>query len=534
MPLVPRRAVIGRLALIALATTSLATTSLATFAASHASAAASDIRINEVESNGGSPGDWVELFNSGTGSVDISGWKFLDSDNTHTPYAIPAGTLLAPGAFYVVEEAQFVFGLGTADSARLFAADGTTLIDSYAWTAHATITYGRCPDGTGSFVQTASTKGAANSCGAPGTTTTTTPPAGLLPWPGDAAVQTADNLNVFGGNLSGLVYEPSGTAAKGVIWGARNGPGALFRLVFDGANNVWVPDTSNGWGAGKLLRYPNGTGDPDAEGVTLGGPTAASGIYVSTERNNAANSVSRNAILRFDAGAAGSTLTATNEWDLTADLPVTGANLGMEAITFIPDSYLVAHGFLDESKHHTYAPAEYPDHAGGLFFVGLEANGTIYAYALDHVGGGFTRVATIASGFPAVMDLQLDRDLGDLWAVCDDTCLGRHAVLRISPTTGAFAGVAMFDRPGGMPNLNNEGFAIAPAAECVADRKPVFWADDSETGGHALRTGNLPCSAVVAPPADVPEFPASVLASACGAVLVAGWFLVRRRPRTTA
>jgi hypothetical protein len=43
-------------------------------------------------------------------------------------------------------------------------------------------------------------------------------------------------------------------------------------------------------------------------------------------------------------------------------------------------------------------------------------------YALDHVGGGFQRIATTASGNPAVMDLSLDREVGYLWAQCDDTC----------------------------------------------------------------------------------------------------------------
>lgn len=73
-------------------------------------------------------------------------------------------------------------------------------------------------------------------------------------------------------------------------------------------------------------------------------------MYVASERNNSANSVSRNSILRFDASAAGSTLTATHEWNLTADLPAVGANLGIEAITWIPDSMLVANGFYDESR----------------------------------------------------------------------------------------------------------------------------------------------------------------------------------------
>ena len=45
-----------------------------------------------------------------------------------------------------------------------------------------------------------------------------------------------------------------------------------------------------------------------------------------------------------------------------------------------------------------------------------------------------------------------------------------------------------------MPNLNNEGFAIAPQSECVGGRKPVFWSDDSNTDGHALRGGTITCT----------------------------------------
>ena len=104
---------------------------------------------------------------------------------------------------------------------------------------------------------------------------------------------------MFGTNLSGLAYQPSGTAARGVLWAVRNGPSTLYRLVYDGTK--WTPDTTNGWSAGKQLRYPDGTGDPDAEGVTLVDGDPANGIYVSTERNNNASGVSRPAVLRFDA-----------------------------------------------------------------------------------------------------------------------------------------------------------------------------------------------------------------------------------------
>jgi hypothetical protein len=103
--------------------------------------------INEVESNGGTPGDWIELYNTGDAPVDAAGLVLKDNDDTHR-FEIPAGTTIAAhsAAAFDVETA---YGLGKADSARLYLGDGSTLIDSYSWTAHADETYGRCPDGIG-------------------------------------------------------------------------------------------------------------------------------------------------------------------------------------------------------------------------------------------------------------------------------------------------------------------------------------------------------------------------------------------------
>jgi hypothetical protein len=134
-----------------------------------------------------------------------------------------------------------------------------------------------------------------------------------------------------------------------------------------------------------------------------------------------------------------------------------------------------------------------------VFLVGVEASGQVYAYVLDHVAGTSTRVATFASGFPAVMELTFDTELGQLWAICDDTCGGRSAVLQVdtragAPARGRFAVARRFERPSGLPNLNNEGFTLAPLAECAGGRRPALWADDAETGGVALRSGSVTCS----------------------------------------
>ncbi len=79
-----------------------------------------------------------------------------------------------------------------------------------------------------------------------------------------------------------------------------------------------------------------------------------------------------------------------------------------------------------------------------------------------------------------------------LWAVCDDTCDGQHRTLQVG-TAGAFVTTAVHNRPAGMPDYNNEGFSLAGADECVAGSKPVYWSDDSNDGGHALRRGTLSC-----------------------------------------
>jgi hypothetical protein len=432
--------------------------------------AASTVRVNEIESSGGSPGDWIELVNTGTAAVDVSGWIVKDDNDSHT-YKIGKKTSIAAGAFLALD-VESSFGLGSSDSARLFQADGSTLADSHAWTGHATTTFGRCADGTGAFTTTAApTKGAANACGAAGTT-----------WPGGTAVTIADAANVFGENLSGLSFE-----SEGVLWAVDNGPGRLYRLVPNGA--TWRPDPAGGWASGKALHYTGGSGDPDAEGVVV----TPDGVFVATERDNGNSSTSLPKILRYDATSTAASLNATTEWNLTSDLPSLPANAGPEGISWIPDTFLTAHGFRDEHTGAAYNPAGYPGHGSGLFFAGLEDNGTVYAYALSQSGGGYTRVAAVTSGFPGVMDLEFEPGTGHLWVACDDTCQGRISTLDVN-AQGRLAVTHTYDRPTGMADYNNEGFAVTPQSACVAGHKPVVWSDDTNDGDHALRAGTLNCT----------------------------------------
>ena len=114
-----------------------------------------------------------------------------------------------------------------------------------------------------------------------------------------------------------------------------------------------------------------------------------------------------------------------------------------------------------------YNPASYPDHGTGLFFVGLESNSRVYAYALNH-SGGFTRIASFASGYTlGVMGLDWDEERDQLWVVCDDTCGGRHGVFSIEtavgPDQGKFTADTYYERPVGDAEPQQRGLHDHPA-----------------------------------------------------------------------
>ena len=126
---------------------------------------APEVVINEVESNGDDT-DWVEIKNVGSTAIDISGWYLLDNDEVgHRQDITPVaqGTVLNPGEYYVFDSSRdFSFGLGETDQASIYNADGA-LVARHSWTSHANGVYARIPDGTGGFVDYAtSSKGGAN------------------------------------------------------------------------------------------------------------------------------------------------------------------------------------------------------------------------------------------------------------------------------------------------------------------------------------------------------------------------------------
>ncbi|WP_435126923.1 lamin tail domain-containing protein [Actinacidiphila sp. bgisy144] len=507
-------------------------TSAATFGSANAAGcppalpAASQVRINEVTSSGS---DTVELYNGGTSAVAVGSWTYVDSDTGHTAAKIsassPSATSIPAGGYATFDS---TLGLGDNDSVFLRDAGGTT-VDSVTWaTDGAKPSDQRCADGTGLFQTSATaTPGAANSCAGGGSgggtgggqllggggslTSGCTPeapsgtgstPAGTLAWPGGQDVTIADNVCAFttstgpeGRDVSGLAFDPSNPS---VLWAAKN-KNWLYKLVKSGGK--WVPDPS--WSAtGKEIRFAGGTGEPDSEGLTVG---ANGHVYVTSERDNADNSVPKDTVMEFDPTATGSTLTPVHQWDMTAQFPQldTGskddANLGFEGVGYVPDSWLTASGWVDPRTGAAYDPADYPLHGSGLFFAGLEWDGTLHVYGLNS-DGTFTTFGTIATGEPSVMDVTYDAGTQRIVATCDNTCGETHTFLKVD-ASGAIVPDVAYTNPTVMPVDNLEGFALAPTSTCTAGSREAVWSDDgiygfgagTSSSGHALYSGTFPC-----------------------------------------
>jgi hypothetical protein len=146
----------------------------------------SRIVINEVKAAGG---DYVEIYNRSSETIDISGWGVTGTEDTgafSTPVRFAAGTTLAPGAWLLVLAGmgtrggpETACGLGgpmscyhtdwgisqsRGETLRVLRV-GEAIEDEYSYPKDGhpdTLSWGRVPDGTGAFVITTPSPGAAN------------------------------------------------------------------------------------------------------------------------------------------------------------------------------------------------------------------------------------------------------------------------------------------------------------------------------------------------------------------------------------
>ncbi len=125
--------------------------------------AQSSVVMNEIYSRG-VPGnlDWIEIYNSSSSPIDISGYKIYDiggQSGTKNKKLFPSGTIIPAQGFYVIitDTADFAgdnsgFGLSSNGETVWLEDAAGNLIDNVTFPSMAlTQTYGRYPDGSSNW-----------------------------------------------------------------------------------------------------------------------------------------------------------------------------------------------------------------------------------------------------------------------------------------------------------------------------------------------------------------------------------------------
>ena len=430
-----------------------------------------DVVVNEIESNG-DVNDWVELYNKGTEAVDISGWYIVDDKPTDKTKSVPLkeGTILQPGAFYVLNgDIDFSFGLGDPDEVNLYDKNGN-LVEKHSWSAHASGSLSRIPDGTGAMVDTpVTTKNASNQGGE-----TEKPAIKAEAWPGIDKVDTVDDgLSMFLSDSSGLDF------ADGKLYAINNKNGTFWVLNVTRDGSVTYADgfTKNGKNLAFAYDADPSSSNPDTEGITVD----ASGMaYAAAERDNNNKNVNANWILQFNPWTQADTVVASKEWNITSLLPDVAANAGIEAVEWVADEDVKGR-LIDENTGKAYDPSVYNNRVAGVFFTALEYNGHIYAFVLNNDGTAVL-INETDSTIGGAMALDYDTYEDVLWVGYDDGYGNVSAKITWNGTETPE--VKLYSAPAGMDvSRNNEGMAITTADYTVNGVRPVYhFMDGVETG----------------------------------------------------
>lgn len=432
-----------------------------------------NVVINEIESKDPSGGnDYAEIYNNTDKAIDISGWYILDNDPKHKKdpaYLVKEGTSVPAKGFFVFEEnVDFNFGLGGDDEVNLYDKDDK-LVDKFAWKSHANGTYARIPDGRGDFVDGKATKGKSNAIQEQ---TEKEINVETINWPGIDEVKVLDETSIFDlKDLSGL------DSHDGWIYGVNNKEGrfVIFKVVNDQV--IFAPGFDNKGKAVKFIKDANNPKaiGPDSEGITV---DSKGRVYLAVERDNGEKNINKNMILQVaDPFKDKKEMVADKEWNITNLLPDVGANLGIETIEWV--SFDNLNGLLyDQKNNKALDKNDYPNaYANGIFFVGLEANGHVYALVLEEDGKAEV-ISEIETGLGGVMSMDFDLENNVLWANADNDYNNIHNIIQFNGSK--IPKIVHVKAPKDMNiDLNNEGFMIDP--EVSEDGlRPTYWFMDGK------------------------------------------------------
>jgi hypothetical protein len=183
-------------------------------------------------------------------------------------------------------------------------------------------------------------------------------------------------------------------------------------------------------------------------------------------------------IRRYTHTADFSTVSLFKHWNLLASpspMQDTG-NTGPEGIAFVPDSALLAIGFISQQTGQPYTSVK---GLGGLFFVAHQDGGYIWVFDVNpNANDDFVYVGKYKTNRSESCDLSFDRSTGLLYILHNITGENKLEVTNLSTaiTSGErkFTDTAEYNLAfPGDGNDNVEGFAVT--SKCTTNGNPSAW-----------------------------------------------------------
>lgn len=150
---------------------------------------AADVNINEIYANPPNEADeFIELINTTSNEIQVSGWKISDKVKTYT---IPANTTITANGYFVLKKSTTGIELNNNDEELKLKKENDEEVDSFSYSD--TIqgkSWSRSPNGTGSFVNNTDVTEGAPNASAPTLTSSPTPTPTNSPTPTKAPTST--------------------------------------------------------------------------------------------------------------------------------------------------------------------------------------------------------------------------------------------------------------------------------------------------------------------------------------------------------
>lgn len=226
------------------------------------------LKLNEIMSKDVNDApDWIEVYNSGTTDMDISGYILNDKATAAGGFVIPSGTIIAAGGFYLVNDSVSGESISSGGEDVSLAEPDGTIIDHTVtpdMSSNVGLTWAREIDGAGEWKVSSPTPASSN-----GSVANTAP---IL-----AASPLTELMNVYSVTAS----DADGISSVKLIFMAGESVLSLDMALVDGEYKTSVPKAK----VGELVRYyvvatdktglttyyPNNGSNAPAEYTVVGG-----------------------------------------------------------------------------------------------------------------------------------------------------------------------------------------------------------------------------------------------------------------------